>query len=184
MKKKAIGMLAIFALVLGVANVAYAAGDTVNYTVTGSDSTDSGTCGPDWANDLMTRVYQVYPEQNVDGSYRIQENFVNGTFTTIAGPSPESCQAENNHTVLGGQTGTFKGQFIIKVLGGTFTPVASCPSPCYTASFIAAHFGGAATFEVSDFWFKYKVKGNTFCSKLWINAATGNSGDIANTCAP
>jgi hypothetical protein len=187
MKKKVIGILAVFVLVLGVATMAGAVkgGDTVNYTVTGSDPTDSGTCGPpDWANDFMTRFYQVYSQQNIDGSYRVQQNFQNGTFTTIAGPSPESCEAGNNHMVLGGQTGNFKGQFIIKVLGGTFTPVASCPSPCYTATFVAAHFGGAATFEVSDFWFKYRARGNTFCNKLWINAATGNSGDIANTCTP
>jgi hypothetical protein len=132
----------------------------------------------------MTRLYQVYPQQNIDGSYRVQENFNNGTFTTIAGPSPESCEAANNHTVLGGQNGTFKGQFIIKVSGGTFTPVATCASPCYTADFVTAHFGGSATYAVSDYWLKYQVSGNTFCQKIWVNSATGNSGDIANTCAP
>ena len=46
--KKLIGILAVFALILGTANMASAikGGDTVNYTVTGSNSTDSGTCGP------------------------------------------------------------------------------------------------------------------------------------------
>jgi hypothetical protein len=161
-------------------------GDTVNYSYAGSSSTDSGTCGNDWANDTMTRNYKVYPEQTVGGSYRVVETFTNGKFTTIAGQSPERCEAGTSNSLAAGKKGTFHGSFVIKVDGGSYTPGedVSCAAGCTTAQFIAAAFGGSATYNVSDYYFKYKVTGSAFCAKQWVNAATGNAGDIATSCAP
>ncbi len=52
-----------------------------------SDSPDSSICGNDWATDKMDRSYVVYPQ--VDGSFLVAQTFTNGTFTTVAGNSPQ-----------------------------------------------------------------------------------------------
>jgi hypothetical protein len=133
----------------------------------------------------MTRTYQVYPDANVDGSYRVVELFTNGKFTTVQGPSPESCEATTGNTVSGNVKGTFAGNLVLKVTGGTYTSGESvdCASPCVTADFIAAAFGSSATYAVPDYFFKYKAKNAATCAKTWINSGTGNSGDIATFCA-
>jgi hypothetical protein len=168
------------------ATVGDPSGDTVNYVYTGSSSPDSGTCGNDWANDTMTRTYQVYPDQNVDGSYRVVETFTKGKFTTVQGPSPESCEAGTGNTVSGSVKGTFQGNEVLKVTDGTYASDedVQCASPCVTADFVAAAFGPSATYAVPDYFFKYKAKNAAACAKTWINSGTGNSGDIATFCAP
>lgn len=169
----------------GIAGAASAA-DTDNYGPYASNSTDSGTCGNDWANDTMQRQYKVYPQQNVDGSYRVQQNFLKGHFTTIAGASPEACESASHtgHTLVNGVKGTFKGFFIMKVSSGTYSPAgaSTCTAPCYTADFVLAAFGPLATYSVSDYWFKYHTRNAVACEQTWVNAATGNSGDIATDC--
>ena len=184
--RKFIGVLA-GALLLSTtmfAGVAGAAG-TKNYNGYAGSSGDSSTCGPDWANDTYTRNFQVVKQVNIDGSYRVVETFTKGTFITIQGPSPESCEAGTSNQVSANLKGHFSGSFVIKVSGGTFTAPAAvdCGVPCTTASFIAAAFGGAATYAVSDFAFEYTTRNLAACANDWTNAATGNGGDIATICA-
>jgi len=60
-----------------------------------SDTTDSGTCGPDWAADHVFRFFEVKLVSSVGGlnTYRVIEKFKNGTFTTILGPSVPSAKS-------------------------------------------------------------------------------------------
>jgi hypothetical protein len=159
--------------------------DTVNYKYTAVQGGDSSTCGPDWANDVQNRTFKVYKEQANNGAYQVTETFT-GSFTTIAGPSPESCEAGTTNTVNAGIKGSFHGYETLIVHNGTWSPTAdiSCSSPCTTTGWIANAFGGGATFDTADdWWFSYKTTNAKACVKHWINANYGNSGDIATTCS-
>lgn len=147
-------------------------------------SGDSSTCGPDWANDTYTRTFKVTKLQSIDGSYRVVENFSKGKFVTLQGPSPESCEAGNTNQVPTGLKGHFNGSEVLKVSGGTFDPNApvTCGPECATADFATAAFGGAATYSVGDFAFEYTTGNATACANDWVNASTGNGGDIATIC--
>src|SRR3954454_4719570 len=67
-------------------------------------SPDSGTCGNDWANDTIKRVYTV--KKRSDGTYKLVA-FDRGVFTTVAGSSPGACNTgtTNGSTVPAGVTG-------------------------------------------------------------------------------
>ena len=82
-------------------------------------------------------------------------------------------------------SGNFHGSEVIKVVGGTYSPVgaAAWDGTGGTAGFIVAGFGAGATPNVSDFYFKYHTGNSAACSKTWVNAATGNAGDIATFCS-
>jgi hypothetical protein len=170
-------------LCFGVATAS--ASDTQNFTFTGQSSQDSSTCGGNWANDTYTRVFKIYPEQNIDGSYRMIEYFTDGHFVTLQGMSPESCQAADANTVSANVHGSFHGNETIKVIGGVFSRsgAAGWDRTGGTAGFITAAFGSGATNGGGDFWFKYTTSNSAACAKKWINAFTGNSGDIATFCA-
>ncbi len=179
------GVVACIALLtLGAATAS--AADTTNYTFSGQSSGDSSTGGPDWANDTYTRVFKVYPERNVDGSYRMVENFNSGHFTTIQGQSPESAEAGNHNQVSAGLTGAFHGSEVLKVTGGTYSATGALgwDGTGGTAGFTVAAFGPGATANAIDFYFKYTTSNSAACASKWINSATGNSGDIATICAP
>jgi hypothetical protein len=158
------------------------ASGTKNYKYTGQTGGDSSTCGPDWANDSYTRTFKVLRQPAQDGSYRVTELF-KGTFLTIAGPSPMSCETGNSNTVAGNVSGKWQGSYSMKVSGGTYTGgTVSCPGQCTTSAFVAAAFGGSATYTLQDWAFEYWTTSG--CVKDWVNAITGNGGDIATTCAP
>src|SRR3989442_5852602 len=53
---------------------------TQHYGPYASGSTDSGTCGNDWANDLFNRFFTVFTRS--DGSIVVVEQFKDRTFTT------------------------------------------------------------------------------------------------------
>ena len=87
----------------------------------------------------------------------------------------------------GERDGSFHGNETIKVVGGTFSPsgAAGWDRNGGTAGFIQAAFGsGASNGATDDFWFKYTTTNSAACAKKWINASTGNGGDIATFCAP
>ena len=71
------------------------------FTVT---TTDNGSCGQPWANDVVRRTFQV--KKNKDGSYTLTRRD-KGAFTTIGGASPGSCDTTGNHglTVVPGRQG-------------------------------------------------------------------------------
>ena len=185
-RKFAVSGLVVCVAILCMGVVTASASDTRNYTFKGQSSGDSSTCGPDWANDTYTRVFKIYPEQNIDGSYRMIEYFTSGHFVTIQGPSPESCEAVDSNAVSANVHGSFHGSETIKVVGGTFSPSGAreWDRTGGTAGFITAAFGSAATGGAGDYWFKYTTANSAACAKKWIDASTGDSGDIATFCAP
>jgi hypothetical protein len=150
-----------------------------------STSGDSGTCGPDWANDTFDRFFTV----NESSPNVVLENFDDGTFVTLAGPSPNACvilpgPTGNGNTLGAGITGDFSGSFDIAVSGGTFNPKAKCTqSTCNTtAGFIKTVYGSSATYVTGAtfFEFNYYTKENG----AWHNASAnrdGNNGDITGT---
>ena len=169
--RRGLGM--VFASVTSVG----AAGATQHYTIANSGSTDSGTCGPDWAIDTFDRDYTISAGQVV-------EQFKNGTFTTIGGPSPGACETAsgplgNGHMVAPGVTGKMQGTFVITITGGVYNPNASCTATtCQnTAGVIQTYFGTAASGNVTSFFDHYSA-GN---DGEWKNASAdrgGNHGDI------
>jgi hypothetical protein len=157
---------------------------TKNFKYTAQTSGDSSTCGPDWANDNFDREYKVTKQQNINGSYRVTVTYMKATFTTIAGPSPESCEAGDSNTVTAGVTGRFTGSEILNVTGGTFNAAPACATNCSTDAFVAAAFGPSATYTFADYFFEYGIHKNQGCGIDWVDAQTGDGGDIATTCAP
>ena len=115
------------------------------FTVT---TTDNGSCGQPWANDVVRRTFQV--KKNKDGSYTLTRRD-KGAFTTIGGASPGSCDTTGNHglTVVPGVKGKLTGYIRGKVTGGTFNPNATCTaSDCgFTDVFITTFFGSGAEFS-------------------------------------
>ena len=149
-----------------------------------STSPDSGTCGNNWANDTFKRSFEINPNNpNV-----VIENFDDGKFVTIAGPSPNACihmppPNGNGNTVTNGTTGKFSGSFDIQVSGGTFNPKAKCtPSTCNTtAGFVQTVYGPSATFTTGATFFEFDYY--TRKNGAWHNASAnrgGNQGDITS----
>jgi hypothetical protein len=142
-----------------------------------SNSPDSGTCGNTWANDTFNRLYTVKTKPTAEGTYNVVEQFKNGTFTTLAGPSPGGCDTNPGGTLSGTVTGKMHGSFSLVVSGGTYNSGASCALPCYTSEFVAAFFGAGATYTVPSYDLHYSAKHHG----VWKNASPdkgGNSGDI------
>jgi hypothetical protein len=115
------------------------------FTVT---TTDNGSCGQPWANDVVRRTFQV--KKNKDGSYTLTRRD-RGAFTTIGGASPGSCDTTGNHgaTVVPGVKGKLVGYIRGTVTGGTFNPNATCTgTDCgFTDVFISTFFGSGAEFS-------------------------------------
>ena len=167
-----------------------ASSDTVNYKYTSITGPDSSTCGGNWANDKETRTFKVYREQANNGSYQVTETFTGGSFTTLAGDSPEKCEAGTSNVDTAGIKGSFHGYETLIVsnadISGNWVESTnvSCSATCTTDEWIANTFGADATFTTAnDWWFTYKTTNAHACAKHWINAAYGNSGDIATTCS-
>jgi hypothetical protein len=186
MRRFGIALVATLTASLAIAGAAQAS-DTQNYTFTGQTSPDSSTCGGNWANDTFTRVFQVYPEQNVDLSYRVVELFKSGTFVTVQGPSPESCEAGTANTLSANVHGSFHGSETLKVhdpMLGDYSPsgAAAWNGSGGTTGFINAAFPNNTGFDTPDYYFKYTTSNSAACAKKWIDSATGDSGDIATFC--
>lgn len=181
MKKLLIGVATVAIMLGAMAIPAFASkGVTQIFGPYASNSTDSGTCGNNWANDTMDRVYKVDTQANADGTYNVTEEFKKGTFVTIAGNSPGGCDTNPGGTVAAGVTGKFQGSFEIVVSGGTFNPSATCPTFCYTADFVTAFFPGNTGYNVTTFSLHYNAGNNGD----WKNASAdrgGNRGDITGT---
>jgi hypothetical protein len=182
---------------------AVAAPTTVTPKITGSfkdapyvaTTPDSGTCGNNWAIDLFTRAFIIFP-QNSNGTWTVTERFNAGKFFTLgngetgSGASPGACPSgiDNGHRLREGVSGTFSGSFTITVSSGfVYTPGQGCGSDetnssaqtddgCTTKGWIERAFptvsyGSTAT--ITNFSFTYHALGLT-----WVNAQAGNSGDI------
>lgn len=180
--------LAISILALAVAPATVMAGQgSVHFGPINSGSGDSGTCGPDWANDTYKRVFDAATVPNADSTYSVTESFIAGRFVTVAGPSPDACDPNGvaGSTIGAGVTGSFNGNFLVIVSGGVFEPNATCESGCdTTAGFVATVYGAAATFNVTSFGFNYHANGPGLLQREWQNASAdqgGNLGDIRSS---
>jgi hypothetical protein len=155
-----------------------AAPDVRHYGPFPSGSPDSGTCGNFWAQDTFDRSFTVHVSPEADGTFRVVQEFKDGSFVTNAGASPGGCDTNPGGTVAAGVTGKMHGTFQMKVTG-TFDPEAKCtPEACgTTAGFVATVFGAGASFEIPTFLFQYTARRNGH----WKNASEdrgGNNGDI------
>ncbi len=166
---------------------ASAAPSSVHYGPINSSSSDSGTCGNDWANDTYKRLFDAGTTPSSNGTYSATESFIAGRFVTVAGPSPDACDPSGTagSTIGAGVTGAFSGNFMIVVTGGTYNPDATCDaSSCgTTADFVATVYGATATYDVTSFGFTYHANGPGLSSREWRNASAdqgGNGGDISN----
>jgi hypothetical protein len=168
--------------------VATASQDSVHFGPINSGSPDSGTCGNNWANDTYKRVFDASTSPNADGTYSVTETFIAGRFVTMAGPSPDACDASGTtgSTIGDGVTGSFNGNFLVIVSGGVFNPNASCDeASCGTTlDFVHTVYGAAATYNVTSFGFTYHANGPDLIQREWHNASAdqgGNGGDIRST---
>jgi hypothetical protein len=141
-----------------------------------SDSPDSSICGNDWANDEMDRSYVVYPQ--LDGSFLVAETFTKGTFTTVAGDSPndQSCGSTDDN-VAGEIEGTMNGYFLVKIpeRSGNFNPEATCTDKCYTKDFVERFFG-TSNYDVPAYELHYTTPDNG----EWKNASDNRGGNHGN----
>jgi hypothetical protein len=176
--------LAVSILALAATPATVTAGqDSVHFGPINSGSGDSGTCGPDWANDTYMRVFDAATTRT-GATYTVTETFIAGRFVTVAGPSPDACDPTGTpgSTIAAGVTGSFNGNFLIVVSNGTFDPNATCDSGCgTTAAFVATVYGTAATYDITSFGFTYHANGPDLLQREWHNASAdqgGNSGDI------
>src|SRR2546430_170771 len=63
-----------------------------------SQTTDSGTCGTDWAADSMNRFFTVRLVSAGPGglnTYQVYEQFKDGSFATFMAPSPGACDSSD-----------------------------------------------------------------------------------------
>jgi hypothetical protein len=165
---------------------------TQHYGPYASDSSDSGTCGVDWANDTFDRHFTVRPDGA--GGNTVVEQFKDGSFVTNDAPSPGACEGGTHHGALitAGKTGGMHGYFIISNVGIQTSTDPHCNATlmtdtnCTTQTFIETHF--ACTYQitcpVTTFFFHYAAGDQSLLYHEWKNASDdrgGNGGDIASS---
>ena len=171
---------------------------TQHYGPYPSSSPDSGTCGPDWATDTFDRHFTV--KTNPDGTLLVVEQFKKGSFVTMAGFSPGSCDMTDGSppgSVNAGITGSMHGYFLIPLPTGTMQTsndsscVAGMPLiECTTAGFVNSHFTPACygtTCGVTTYFFHYSGGDQGLIEREWKNASAdrgGNHGDIRSVNVP
>ena len=154
---------------------------------------DGGTCSP-WAVDNFDRFLTVH--DNGDGTFRVREDFKNGSFVTTGPRSPGGCEEGTHHGsfVAAGINGTFQGYLEGTVSGGNFNPGGCATADCTTTSgLIAATFGPSAAYTclsgapaTCSFAFEYAAGDQGLIFHHWEdrNDKTGTEefrGDIATS---
>jgi hypothetical protein len=139
----------------------------VHYTYT---SPDSGLGGNDWATDTINRQIQIW--NTADGKYCASVSD-QGSFVTLAGTSPSG-----QGLVPAGITGKLKGGYTTApLMGSTFNP-NNLPTRgdlgTFTADTRPSFLSYGLTGDLADWGWAYQTQNNG----KWINASTGNSGDI------
>lgn len=180
--------LAAAILALAAAPVSVTASqDSVHFGPINSVSPDSGTCGNDWANDTFKRVFEASTAPDAAGNFTVTESFIAGRFVTVKGSSPGACETPvPTGGMIGAEvTGSFNGNFLIVVSGGTFKPAATCDTGCGTTKdFISTVYGAGATYDIPSFGFDYHANGPGLLAREWHNASPdqgGNTGDIRSS---
>lgn len=143
---------------------------------------DSGVAGNAWAFDDFNRTIQVW--QNAPNKFCAVVKY-HGSFSTLAGPSPDG-----KATVGAGVDGTFEGGYQSTVFTGTLkaNPAYStrgnigdfnyqcdinfnCPG---AVDWTTIYFDATSDFGLAWWGWVYHAGDNG----SWVNAITGNSGDI------
>ena len=175
---------------VGLQLAAVPASAAQHYGPFSSGSPDSSTCGNDWATDTFDRHFSV---QGSGATLTVVEDFKNGSFATMAGPSPGGCDTNPGGAIAAGITGSMHGYFVIPLSGETQVStdpscVAGAPgAECTTAGFVNSHFSPACYPDlcpVTTFLFHYVAPGQGLVLHEWKNASAdrgGNSGDIASS---
>jgi hypothetical protein len=156
-----------------------------------SVTTDSGTCGADWAEDTVNRYFSI--QLIAPNTYSVIEKFKKGTFTTFAQLSPGACDNSDGTppgAIAAGFTGTFHGYLVMTVSAATvYSPsTASCVAPCFsTNTFLASVFPAGFVRNDDAFFFHYVADNpGSLIYHEWKNASCnrgGNHGDIASASA-
>jgi hypothetical protein len=137
-------------------------------------------CGDDWATDTYTRTYTVTPHTN--GSFDVTELY-RGTFTTLAGNTPDYTTGTTCGALAAGITGTFYGSYAITVSASAdFNFTATCQSGCTTNQFFSTFFAKSATWfsdgGARDYAWQFYYNSTTPSNGSWKNTDHGNSGNI------
>lgn len=187
MRRFLVGLIVAATTAIGFGGVSAFASSTAHFGPFASSSPDSGTCGNNWANDTYKRAFDASTMANLDGTYSFTESFIAARFVTVAGLSPDACDPTGTpgSTIVAGVTGTFNGNFVVVVSGGTFNPAATCDvTNCSTtADFVTTIYGATATWNVTSFGLSYHANGPGLLARDWQNASAdqgGNLGDIAS----
>lgn len=147
---------------------------------------DSATLGNVWALDNYVKTVSVYPQP--DGTFCAVVK-TQGGFTTVAGNSPGAAY-DIGGTVGAGVTGTFEGGYIAQ-FDGTFSPILKTKGNIGTFDYncdlayncpgffdwVSAYFTGNTFFNLPYWAWNYHAGNNG----SWVNAITGNSGDITGS---
>ena len=186
--KRLISFVAAIVALAVMPMAAKAAEGTVHYGPIQSGSTDSGTCGHDWANDTFERVFAASTTRNANGTYSATERFIEGRFVTMAGKSPGACNTSvpTGGMIGAGVKGRFHGSFKIVIKGGTFNPNAKCTQTTCgtTADFVHTVYGATSTYDIPTFEFTYHAHADDLLQRMWHNASPdrgGNFGDIRSS---
>ena len=171
---------------------------TQHYGPYPSTSPDSGTCGNDWATDTFDRHFTV--KRNPDGTFLVVQQFKQGSFVTMVGPSPGSCDTTDGSppgTVAPEKNGSMHGYFIISAPFPQSSTSPFCDAvvmtdtDCTTATFVNTHFAGcdypSPPCEVTTFFDHYSAGDQGLVENEWKNASAdrgGNHGDIRSTNVP
>ena len=187
MSKRKLAFLAIAAVlactVLLVNSAAAGGGKDQHLGPFASTSPDNGSCQVLWATDTFDRFFNIH--NNGDGTFSVDEQFKNGSFTTLGGPSPGACEPDSNHgsTVAPGVTGTFVGYVDFTVSGGTYNPNGCATGDCTSlAGFLAAVFPGGSLgcgpSGVCKFGFEYAAGDQNLLYHHWADVSDKTGADL------
>jgi len=154
-----------------------------------SQSSDSGTCGNEWATDDMNRFFDI--QQTGPTSYRVIEKFRDGTFSvpsflqvTPTQPSPGACESSDGSSpglVNARVTGEFHGYDVILITAAAvYSPTtASCVYPCFsTNDFLITVFPTGYLRDDTAYFFHYIASNqSTLTYHEWKNASCNRGGD-------
>ena len=154
----------------------------INVHETVVNDIDSGQGGNYWAYDDFQRTIQV--RDNGDGTFCAIVRY-EGKFTTVAGTSPG-----NTGSVAAGITGSFNGGYRATIRGSLLASPAwstrgdvgtvdyqcdASAGTCVNAvNWVTQYFSANADFAFDWWGWRYHTAQNGD----WLNAVTGNSGDI------
>ena len=142
---------------------------------------DSAVGGTYWALDNVTRQIQVW--QTGSDTFCATVRY-EGSFTTFAGPSPNgtgTVSADVTGTIHGGYTATFEGTLSSHPEFATHGNIGTTDYRCDSSGncpgyvdWVGAYFPGYTGFAQPWWGWIYRTPQNG----TWVNAVSGNSGDI------